>query len=246
MNKQSHRVAFCAFIVAICTIMISINSVIALDTYSITVTTDQNSYPPGAIVTISGVVINTNTSSPESGVFVGIKVFDSIGNIEYSTIAITALNGSYSSYFSSQAGSEQPTGNYSVIVTAAINGSQIAGKTATYLVTTPTPTPTPTPSPTATPTPTPTPSPTATPTPTVAPTPVPTATLTPNPTPTLSPTTKPTASPSPSPTAKPTVTGTPQPTPTPTIPEFPVTLLVLVAVLAASAIVVFGLIKRKK
>ena len=75
MNKQFNRVAFCAFIVVVCAI-ISLGPVIALDTYSMTVTTDQNSYAQGAIVTITGLVTNSNTSSPASGVYVGIKVYD--------------------------------------------------------------------------------------------------------------------------------------------------------------------------
>jgi outer membrane biosynthesis protein TonB len=215
-----------------------------------TVTTDHNSYAPGATVTISGTV-----TPGSSGMLVTIIVKDPQSNEVYRTIASTGANGAYSSYFSSILESAQPTGIYTVSVYAASAGSTVATNSMTYTVTatsTPTPTPTPvpaTPTPTpvpATPTPTPTPVP-ATPTPTPVPaTPTPAPTTSPTTTPTNTPTQSPTTQPTATPTAAPIATSTPQPTPTPTAPEFPFTVIAIVAVMAASAAVLLGFKKTHR
>ena len=96
------------------------------------------------------------------------------------------------------------------------------------------PFPTPTPAPTATPTPTPMPTPIPTPTPTPTPVSAPTPTVTPVPTSTPVPTA--TSTPVPTPTPVPTATSTPVPTPTPLPPpeededEFPIEVIVAMAV----------------
>jgi hypothetical protein len=130
-NQLISKVVLCAVIVTVCTISLSIGSVFAQGTYSMTVTTDSNGYAPGAIVTINGTV-----TPATSGVLVGIKVNDPNGTNVYSNIALTSPTGVYTTSFSSLLENAQPTGTYVVLVTAALNGNQVASQLTTFNVTT--------------------------------------------------------------------------------------------------------------
>jgi hypothetical protein len=136
MNSLFHKIALCTVLVIVSILLATTGLVSAADTYSITVTTDNNNYAVNTEVTISGLLTNSNTSTPTSGVLVAIKVTDPIGDTAFQTIAQTRTNGTYSTSFIHQAGDLQPTGTYTVMANAAIDGNQIAMKTTTFNVAT--------------------------------------------------------------------------------------------------------------
>ncbi len=136
MNSLFRRIALFTVLVAVCTLVATTGLVSALDEYSMTVTTDSDNYAVNTEVTIRGVITNTTSSTPASGVLVAIKVTDSANMTAFQTIAQTSSNGTYSTSFIHQAGDSQPTGNYTVMANAAIDGNQIATKTITYSVAT--------------------------------------------------------------------------------------------------------------
>lgn len=134
MNSLFHKIGLCTILIMVCMLVATTGLVSAIDAYSITVTTDSNNYAVNTEVTITGVVTDNTTSTPAAGVLVTIKVTDSNGDTAFQTIAITDSNGTYSTRFIHQAGDLQPTGTYTVMVNAAIDGNQIAIKTVIYNV----------------------------------------------------------------------------------------------------------------
>jgi hypothetical protein len=104
-------------------------------TYSLTVATSSASYVQGALVTITGTLTDSTTSTPGAGLLVGITVKDSLGNLGYETIVTTGTAGTYSTSFTDSLGTAQPTGIYTISAVASSNSGQVATASGTFTVT---------------------------------------------------------------------------------------------------------------
>jgi hypothetical protein len=157
-HQLTLKTALCTVLfVALLAIIVSAAPAFA-DTWSLSTEPNGTTYVQGALVTINGTLTDTTTGVAGAGFLVDISVYDSAGNVAYSTFVFTVTAGTYSTQFSIN--STGPSGTYETRAAAieASNGATVATATATFRVgSTPTPTPITTPTVTSSPSPSPTP-----------------------------------------------------------------------------------------
>lgn len=98
---------------------------------SVTVSTDKQSYGPGELITIDGMV-RDETSQAVAFVTVSIQVNDPSGNPIHITSVLSGVDGSFSDQFTVPAGSVD--GGYTVFTTATKPGYTEASNQTAYTV----------------------------------------------------------------------------------------------------------------